>query len=146
MSFSDFADILRMTARGNRDRIFGAVVQATNLAKDDAVARIGHPQKGWAPLQQATIDEKERLGYDITDSGNPLLRTGEYRDSIHATYNIVSLSGWVSSDDPVAKYHEFGTVHMPPRPVIGPAMDQGAQFLVQRLIKIGQEIGEQLDG
>jgi HK97 gp10 family phage protein len=90
----------------------GAVVQ--RIAK----AKFGEYQAGWAPLARTTVTEKERLGFSPPD--NPLLRTGEIRESIGVTVSPPAVT--IGSADPIARYLEVGTSRMPPRPFLGPAM------------------------
>lgn len=95
---------------------------AANVIEKSAKEKIGHyqgesgPFPEWAPLADATEDEKARLGYPL---GAPLERTGELRDSIE--HEVVGLEAVVGSKDPVAEWQEFGTDRIPPRPFIGPA-------------------------
>jgi hypothetical protein len=50
---------------------------------------------------------------------SPLLETGKLRASIQ--WNSSGNEGYVGTDDPVAKYHEFGTSKMPARPFLMPS-------------------------
>lgn len=90
--------------------------------EDTAKAEIGHyqpavgPFQDWAPLADATEDEKARLGYPLDA---PLLREGALRESI--THEVHGLEAIVGSASPVAAFQEFGTSTIPPRPFIGPA-------------------------
>ena len=70
----------------------------------------------WAPLAQATQDERVRLGYTPDD---PLLRSGETRDTV--THAVSGTEGVIGSDSDVMVYQELGTPDIPPRPVLGPA-------------------------
>jgi hypothetical protein len=71
-----------------------------------------------APLQQSTIDEKSEAGYP--DPEAPVVASGAARASYETHIAILGpgvVAGDVSSDDPVMVFQEFGTVHIPPRPV-----------------------------
>lgn len=87
-----------------------------------AKAEIGHyqPAKGpfpeWPELAQATKDDRVRAGFTADD---PLLRTGEMRDSI--SHQVEGLEAAIGSTDEKMVWHEFGTERMPARPVLGPA-------------------------
>lgn len=70
----------------------------------------------WAQLAESTEREKVRLGYNTNE---PLLRTGDLRDSIE--HEVKGLEAVIGSKSQIMVYHEFGTVKMPARPVIGPA-------------------------
>ena len=84
---------------------------------------IGEYSKGagpfpeWAPLAERTLMDKERKGYSPPD--NPLLRTGDLRNSISS--KVDGLEAVVGSTSEIAPYHEFGTSKMPMRPFIGTA-------------------------
>jgi hypothetical protein len=65
----------------------------------------------WPQLAESTQRDRERKGYAPNE---PLLRTGELRDSI--TWTIVSdHEGAVGSDLDVAVFQELGTSKIPPR-------------------------------
>lgn len=74
------------------------------------------PFPEWAQLADATQDERERLGFTPND---PLLRTGELKDSIG--HKVEALEAVIGSTSEIMPFHEFGTAKMPPRPVLGPA-------------------------
>jgi hypothetical protein len=75
----------------------------------------------WPELAEATQAEKERLGYgDVSNDWQPLLRTGELRDSIG--YSVQLHSVYIGSTSDIMVYQEMGTAHIPPRPVLGLAM------------------------
>lgn len=75
------------------------------------------PFQDWAELAESTEADKARKGFP---SEAPLLRTGEFRDTWeHETQGFEAVIG---SKDKRALWFEFGTVNMPPRPVLGPAV------------------------
>ena len=100
-----------------------AMGKAAKVVQEDAKARIGEYQKAtgpfpeWQPLAESTEAEKARHGYALDA---PLLRTGDMRDSIETEHN--ALEAIIGSKDPVARYQEFGTDRIPPRPFLGPAV------------------------
>lgn len=72
---------------------------------------------GWADLKESTIAERVQKGFSPND---PLLRTGELRDSIQ--HETMGLEAVVGSKDPLMLWQELGTEKgIPPRPVLGPA-------------------------
>jgi HK97 gp10 family phage protein len=100
-----------------------ALEKVAKKVRDTARDEIGfyQPEVGpfpeWAELADSTEAEKARLGYE---PNAPLLRTGEMRESIG--YQVEGLEAAIGSTDPKMVFHEFGTVKMPPRPVLGPAV------------------------
>lgn len=111
------ADNLRMVV--NLETAMGF---AAKVVQKDAQDRIGEYQKEtgpfpeWKPLADSTEAEKARLGYPLN---SPLLRSGDMCDSIETEHN--ALEAIIGSKDPVARYQEFGTDRIPPRPFLGPA-------------------------
>lgn len=106
-----------------------------NMMKD----KIGHLQQGagefetWEPLAESTIADKKRLGYVYNDEYNPLLRTGELRDSIKYTASKNNLV--LGSDDQNMVYQEMGTKNIPPRSVMGLTMFKEKKHIVGVLAK-----------
>jgi phage gpG-like protein len=109
----------------------GAKVGLTVCAKliqETAKTEIGEyqsavgPFPAWASLSEATLADKEAKGYAIP---NPLLRTGELRDSIQ--YEVGAFEAIIGSTSPIAAFQEFGTnstgwgAGIPPRSFIGSA-------------------------
>lgn len=73
----------------------------------------------WAPLAPATESYKARMGYP---GDAPLLATGQMRDSLTHDVDVPTLTATIGFTDPKMVFHEFGTEHVPPRPVMGPAL------------------------
>lgn len=107
------------------------------------------PFQAWKPLAVSTLlggvsptgyhyKGKIELGYAPPD--NPLLRTGELRDSIG--FQLAGRTLTIGSADPVAVYQEFGTHDtakhraIPPRPFIGPAVYVHGWDEVQHVARI----------
>jgi phage gpG-like protein len=91
--------------------------EAAEIVKDEAKRWIGEEHDIWPPLAESTINEKERLGFEVP---KPLLRTGELRDSIRAA--VVGMHAEIGTDHRLGPIHEHGTNHVPPRPFLGPAL------------------------
>jgi phage gpG-like protein len=85
------------------------VAQACAMVAAKARDVLGTYELGWVSLKPETIARKMR-------GDSPLLETGELRASIQ--WNASGNQGYVGTDDPVAKYHEFGTSKMPARPFL----------------------------
>jgi hypothetical protein len=100
-----------------------ALTETMEAVAVEARACIGHEMPGWPALAPSTVAEKERLGYTGRLSPtDPLLRTGEMRESISASVDAATLTGVVGSTDPVAIFQELGTERIPPRPFLSTAM------------------------
>ncbi|WP_426607106.1 hypothetical protein [Pantoea anthophila] len=74
------------------------------------------PFDAWAPLAESTKADRVRLGYSEDE---PLLRSGELRDSIES--EVVGLAAIVGTKCEIGLWQEVGTTHIPPRPFIGAA-------------------------
>jgi HK97 gp10 family phage protein len=102
-----------------------AIGTALTILERDMVEQIGEyqdsvgPYPAWATLADSTEDEKARLGYPLNA---PLEREGDLKASF--SHEQSGDEGVVGSTDPVMEYHEFGTSKMPPRPVVGPALER----------------------
>lgn len=81
----------------------------------------------WEPLQQSTVDAKERKGLDH----RTLIATGFYRD--HIAWGIVGKQVWWGVEDVehepsglrltfLARIHEFGYGNVPARPLWRPLL------------------------
>lgn len=70
----------------------------------------------WPQLAPATQADRERQGFPANE---PLLRTGEMRDSIQ--YEIIEpgKEAEIGSNDDIAVYQELGTATIPPRSFLG---------------------------
>ncbi|WP_298291426.1 hypothetical protein [Thiomonas sp.] len=125
-SFGALARALTRASEALPAAYTAAMATGAQIVAEDARERIGSYQDGWPHLAPSTVAEKTRLGYagvplEGGDGGdNPLLRTGEMRDSIKT--EATPRGFIVGSTDPVLGYQEFGTRTIPPRPVLGPAL------------------------
>ncbi len=96
-----------------------AASHVEKVAKDE----FGHyqpevgPFPAWEELAESTQMDRLHQGYDPDE---PLLRTGGLRDSIE--HEVHGLEAVIGSKSQIMVYHEFGTEHIPPRPVLGPAV------------------------
>jgi hypothetical protein len=77
------------------------------------------PFAAWAELADSTKADRERKGYADNE---PLLRTGEARDSIGHTLSTSSLEAQIGSNSDILVFQELGTKNMPPRSTLGGAM------------------------
>ena len=118
-----------------------AIPAAASIALDAAAASIEREAKAeigtyqrsdmgpfqpWAELKDATKQERVRLGFTEND---PLLRTGELRDSI--SRKVHGLDAVIGSDSDVMVYQELGTRTIPPRSVLGLAASRKTQDVLE---------------
>lgn len=100
---------------------------ACKAVEKTAKSEFGHyqpevgPHPAWPDLADSTVEDRIRKGFTPDD---PLLRTGELRDSIK--HEVKGLHGVVGSESDIMVYQEFGTLGsdgkgIPARPVLGPA-------------------------
>ncbi len=89
------------------------------LFENSAKHAIGTYEYGWPQLAESTQAQRVSLGYSANE---PLLRTGDLKDSI--THNSDDKEAYVGTDNPIAKYQEFGTSKIPARPFLGGAIMQ----------------------
>lgn len=97
-----------------------------------AYGKFGHYQSGsgpfpaWAPLADATKEQRVELGYTPDD---PLFREGQLQaglsHEVHDLEAVIGVYGEEGSNPPdvgqIMIWQEMGTANMPPRPVLGPA-------------------------
>lgn len=125
-SLADFASHLTRLAAVAPTVTNHMVEQAAEKVEKVAKSEIAHYQPAvgpfpkWEDLTPETEFDKIRKGFPVDA---PLLRTGEMRASIsHKTSGNEAVVG---STDEKMVWHEQGTVHIPPRPVLGPAGIRG---------------------
>ncbi len=121
-SIAQFAEHLLLASAKEVLALHAGLEKCAQLIENTAKAEIGTyqqatgPFQDWAELADATKEDRMQQGYTEND---PLLRSGELRDSIqHETGGLEAVIG---STSPIMAYQEFGTGTIPPRPVLGPA-------------------------
>jgi len=117
-SFSDVATRISQMASLEGDKAFLEAV-GTKI-EGEAKEIIGHYQRSdtgpfpeWEELDPATKADRVSKGFAENE---PLLRTGDLRDSIH--HKVVGHFVAIGSDNPIAIYQEMGTSTIPPRPFL----------------------------
>ncbi len=95
-----------------------ALKRAAEILEEDAKDAIGSYRYGWPQLAEATKRDRVAKGFPENE---PLLRTGEFRDSIGHVV-VGDSDAYVGTNDARGKLFELGTRHMPPRPVFGGAV------------------------
>ena len=102
------------------------IEQACQMVAAAARRAIGREHEMWPALAPATIADRVKKGFAANE---PLLRTGQLRDSIQWTTSANGLEGAVGSNSPIAVYQELGTSRIPPR-----------SFLVSSAISMEEKI------
>lgn len=82
----------------------------------------------WAPLAEATKQDRVSQGFQEDE---PLLRTGEMRDSI--SHQVSGHEVAIGSTSDIAVYQELGTSKIPPRPFLGPAAVRNVPTIIETL-------------
>ena len=95
-----------------------ALERAGKIVEEEAKRVIGTYDYGWPQLADQTQDQRARAGFSENE---PLLRTGELRDSIEHTVVEHDHACYVGSNSKIAVYQELGTSRIPPRSFIGGA-------------------------
>lgn len=101
-----------------------ALSKAAKMVEKRAKKKIGQYQDqvgpfiAWPELAEATKADRLRQGFT---EDNPLLRTGDMRDSISHVISLDGMEAAIGSDSDIAVYQELGTEHIPPRSFLGGA-------------------------
>jgi HK97 gp10 family phage protein len=126
-----------------------ALTKAAKLIEKTAKAEIGAyqpavgPFDAWAPLADSTVADRTSKGFTPDD---PLLRSGELRDSIG--YEVSGNEAAIGSTSDVMVYQELGTSKIPPRPVLGPAAysnKEAVQAILGKAVVHAMEYGNAAD-
>lgn len=135
-----------MMTLGELAKVFGTAIAETAAARHEALEKaaeliegeakrvIGTYKYGWPELAESTKKDRVRKGFPENE---PLLRTGEMRDSIEHTAGVET--AYVGSNNDKAVWQELGTSRIPPRSfLMGAAMHKGreaAEILGLTLLK-----------
>ena len=137
ITLDELAAMLAESAREARPRLEADLAKIGEITKIAARELIGHEHPEWPPLAPATIEDKEHKGFGVPD---PLLRTGEMRDSIEMEIEPAELEVAIGSTMKIAAYQEIGTTKIPPRPFLGLAAEHAlAEFdglLIETAVKL----------
>lgn len=82
----------------------------------------------WAELAESTKADRVAKGFSEDE---PLLRTGDLRDSIK--HEVSEFEAVIGSESDIAAYQEFGTDKIPPRPFMGPALFNNSERIAKIL-------------
>ena len=125
ISIDEFIDHLLKVAEAEQVAARRALQESAKIVEKRAKEKIGEYQEqtgpfiAWPELAEATKADRIRQGYSEDD---PLLRTGEMRDSIGRATSPDGLEVQIGSNDDKAVWQELGTEHIPPRSFLGGAM------------------------
>ena len=120
-----FAEHLLKAALAEEIAIREGLSKAAKVVEKEAKAEIGDyqgqdgPFVAWADLADATKADRVRQGFPEDE---PLLRTGDLRDSIGTAMSPDGLEAQIGSNSDIAVYQELGTATIPPRSFLGGAM------------------------
>lgn len=135
MEFANIKDFIKHLAKLEATFLpacHAAVRAGAKIIEKEAKNEIGTyqlaagPFPEWPLLTVGTIEDRERQGYSASE---PLLRTGEMRDSIGT--KAEGLEAVVGSNDDIAVYQEHGTATIPPRSFLGGAAFRMAPKVVE---------------
>lgn len=122
MNLLEFSGIMGSVAIETERLLAEQLELACEVIEHSAKEAIGTYDFGWQELAEVTKKDRVSKGYPENE---PLLRTGELRDSIQHNVSTVPMEAYVGSDNWKAPIHEFGVVgppRIPPRPFLGGAV------------------------
>lgn len=134
LSLADLAHHLEKETVGGLLNTKRGIEAAAELLERESKKEFGVYQAGagafdaWPELADATKADRVAKGFTEND---PLLRTGGLRDSIKR--EVEDWEATIGSEEEVMLFQEFGTKHIPPRAVLGIALDRNWEK-IQRLI------------
>jgi HK97 gp10 family phage protein len=119
-SLAQFAGDLGLIIAGTEVFHREVMEKACMIVETEAKRVIGTYDYGWPSLAESTMQDRIAHGFAANE---PLLRTGEMRDSIEHQVESDALvtRGVVGSNNEIVKYQELGTEHIPPRSFLGEA-------------------------
>lgn len=120
-TLDEFAHFFTAEIAAHRVKEANAVALETvaKMIEAEAKRAIGTYLFDWPQLSEATQADRERKGFAPNE---PLLRTGEMRDSISHQIIEPGKLAEVGSTSDVALYQEMGTSTIPPRPFLLPSV------------------------
>lgn len=126
-----------------------ALDKCARIVEQRAKEKIGEyqaqtgPFVAWADLAESTKSDRAAQGYPEDE---PLLRSGEMRDSIGRTSSFDGMEVQIGSNSDIAVYQELGTQHIPPRSFLGGATADKLPEIKEILARtfIAALIGEQV--
>lgn len=115
MSLAGFAAFATALGAELVHRRHKALEEAAKLVETEAKRVIGTYDYNWPPLAESTKRDRVAKGFAEDE---PLLRTGEMRDSIEHTVTMKTIAAdeaQIGSNNDKAVWQELGTSHIPAR-------------------------------
>lgn len=134
MSLAGFIGFLAGAHERIEDATHRGLEKAARIIESEAKAEIGTyqgqagPFAAWQELADATKADRVAQGFKEND---PLLRTGDMRDSIG--HVVSGHEAAVGSDSDIAVFQEMGTSKIPPRSFLGGAAFRKAEDVAKVL-------------
>ena len=129
ISLKEWEVMLEASLRATVPAIEVGLEKVGTLAETLAASYPGEYQPGWAPLAEATLDDKEEHGWPTP---SPLKRSGELAKSYKKELVPSELAVVVGSPLLKALWQEMGTANaaypIPPRPVCEPALKNSLPY------------------
>jgi hypothetical protein len=141
LKFAEHLIVLGAAAKVTEHRILEhacSEIEARAKEKIGEYQNSAGPFSAWDPLAEATKEQRSAAGFPADE---PLLRTGEMRDSIE--HKVVGHEGHVGSDSDIAVYQELGTSKIPARSFLGGAAFELAPTIAE---ETGLEMAAVLSG
>lgn len=110
-----------------------ALEVGAKMIADEAKRVIGTYDYNWPRLAQSTQADRVAQGYPADE---PLLRTGEMRDSIEYTVHAEVGEADIGSNSDIAVYQELGTGTIPPRPFLAGAASAMGEHVAEAMGEI----------
>lgn len=146
-SFGALERALTAAAERMEATLQAVAVASAELVQSEAKSEFGTYQREnmgqftpWAELSDYTKADRRQAGFPENE---PLLRSGELRDSIE--HSIGPLSFEVGSESPVMLWQELGITktNLPPRPVLSTALFRMTEPIRER---VGWAVKRNLEG
>jgi hypothetical protein len=129
ISLRELELMLSASVRMTIPRIEVGLDKVGHLAESLAAEYPGEYQRGWAPLAQATLDDKEDKDLPTP---SPLKREGEMAESYRKELDLPELEMVIGSPELKALWQELGTSNggrsIPPRPVCALALENSLPY------------------
>lgn len=140
MEFGEYARVLERSQKELHTLLVKNLWQIGLHQQVLAAELIGHELPQWPALSDYTVEEKTKLGYvGHVSATDPLLRTGEMRDSIEVEVEPWELTEVTGSKSLVYLWMEMGTksnprgVPVPPRPSLAIAAIGSLEYAGEKL-------------